>query len=105
PRRPGTRGGGSGLLVEEELARAVRSESALAIHYWWGVVPSVVWRRRKALGVEPLNEGSARLRKALNADLGRAMRGVPVAERGGKARAIAGSLRGLTSGRAGRAGP
>src|SRR5262249_22534224 len=30
-RRPGTHGGGSGLLVDEELARAVRLESSLAI--------------------------------------------------------------------------
>jgi hypothetical protein len=34
-RRLGTRGG-SGLLVDEELARAVRLESSLAIQYWWG---------------------------------------------------------------------
>ena len=27
-----------GLLVEEELARAVRCESVLALCYWWGVV-------------------------------------------------------------------
>jgi hypothetical protein len=30
-------GGGSGLLVDEELARAVRHESAAAVGYWWGV--------------------------------------------------------------------
>jgi hypothetical protein len=30
---PGTRGG-SGLLVDEELARAVRCESSMAIRYW-----------------------------------------------------------------------
>jgi hypothetical protein len=29
-----SRGHGSGLLVEEELARAVRSESVVAIRYW-----------------------------------------------------------------------
>src|SRR5262245_3946949 len=33
----GSTGGGSGLLVDEELARAVRSESAAAIKHWWGV--------------------------------------------------------------------
>src|SRR5262245_33850281 len=49
--RPGTHGGGSGLLVTEELARAVRSESAAAVCYWWGVSEGVVWRWRKALGV------------------------------------------------------
>jgi hypothetical protein len=30
--------GHPGLLVEEELARAVRCESVLALCYWWGVV-------------------------------------------------------------------
>jgi hypothetical protein len=74
-RLPDTHGGGSGLLVDEELARAVRCESMRAICYWWGVVPSVVWRWRKALGVEKLNEGSRRLRNALNAELGAAKKG------------------------------
>jgi hypothetical protein len=32
----GTHGGGRGLLVEDELARAVRCESAAAIMHWWG---------------------------------------------------------------------
>src|SRR5262245_7843833 len=44
-------GGGSGLLVDEELARAVRSEPAAAVMYWWGVGVHAVWRWRKALGV------------------------------------------------------
>jgi hypothetical protein len=45
------RRGGSGLLADEELARAVRTESANAIRYWFGVSVDVVWRWRKALGV------------------------------------------------------
>jgi hypothetical protein len=71
---PGQRGG-SGLLVDEELARAVRCESMLAIRYWWGVSRTAVYNCRKALGVEKLNEGSRRLRNALNADLGAGLKG------------------------------
>ena len=44
-------GGGSGVLLDERLARAVRHESAAALCYWWGVSEGVVWRWRKALGV------------------------------------------------------
>src|SRR5262249_30547714 len=56
-RAVGTRGGGSGLLLDEELARAVRHESAAAIGYWWGVSEGVVWRGRQALGVTRTNNG------------------------------------------------
>jgi hypothetical protein len=37
-------GGGSGILLDEELARAVRCESAAAICYWWRVVRHEAWR-------------------------------------------------------------
>jgi hypothetical protein len=39
-------GGGSGLLVDEELARAVRHESAAAVGHWWRVSHNTVraWR-------------------------------------------------------------
>jgi len=54
--------GGCGLLLDEELARAVRCESAFAIRVWWGVTAGVVWRWRKALGVGRMaSEGSRRL--------------------------------------------
>jgi hypothetical protein len=55
--------GGSVLLVDEDLARAVRSESAAALMYWWGITCGTVWLWRKALGVEgPAGtEGSRRL--------------------------------------------
>src|SRR5262245_35878397 len=58
----GTRGGGSGLLVEDELARAIRCESAAAVMHWWGVTVRVVWRWRRALGATRTNnEGTRRL--------------------------------------------
>jgi hypothetical protein len=44
--------GGSRLLVEDELARAIKSESALAVGYWWGVTGSMVCLWRRALEVE-----------------------------------------------------
>src|SRR5262245_20654845 len=58
-------GGGSGLLVDEELSRAVRSGSAAAVMYWWGVGVHAVWRWRKALGVGRMDSaGSRRLIQA-----------------------------------------
>ena len=55
-------GGGSGLLVDEELARAVRHESAVAVMHWWGASMGAVCRWRKTLGVGRTdNEGSRRL--------------------------------------------
>jgi hypothetical protein len=57
----GTKGHPS-LLVDEELARAVRNESAAALQHWWGVSDSVATRWRKALGVGRVNcPGSRRL--------------------------------------------
>jgi hypothetical protein len=58
--------GGSGLLVDDELARAVRSVSAAALMYWWGIGCNAVWSWRKALGVEGRDgtEGSRRLIQA-----------------------------------------
>src|SRR5262245_21658146 len=73
--RPGTHGGGSGLLVTEELARAVRTESAAAVCHWWGVTPGVVWRWRKALGVGPMDSpGTRQARQAAAVRGGRAVR-------------------------------
>jgi hypothetical protein len=57
--------GGSGILLDEELARAVLQESAAAICYWWGVSEGVVWRWRRVLGVgRTNNEGTRRLVRA-----------------------------------------
>jgi hypothetical protein len=41
--------GGSGLLVEAELARAILHELAAALMYWWGITCSTVTLWRKAL--------------------------------------------------------
>jgi hypothetical protein len=58
-------GGGSGLLVDEELARAVRHESAAAVMCWWGAGHGAVFRWRRALSVGRTdNEGTARLTQA-----------------------------------------
>lgn len=53
---------GTGLLIEDELARAIRHESAAAVAHWWGVHLSTVLNWRKALGVtRKNNEGTHRL--------------------------------------------
>jgi hypothetical protein len=74
-RLPGTHGGGSGLLVDEELARAVRSESKQAIMFWWGVSASAMRNWRRALGVERFNEGSKCLHDSAAVETGRKTRG------------------------------
>jgi len=58
--------GGSGLLVEDELARAIRSESALALMFWWGVSNYTVCIWRRVLGVvgRAGTKGSQRLIQA-----------------------------------------
>ena len=43
--------GGGGLWVNEELARAIKTESAAALAYWFGVSANVAWRWRQAFGV------------------------------------------------------
>jgi hypothetical protein len=53
------------LLVDEQLARAVRSESVAAICHWWGVGRSLVHRWRRAMGVSRTNNpGTLRLIRA-----------------------------------------
>jgi hypothetical protein len=67
------------LLVDDELARAVRQESAAAVRYWWGVSVGVVWRWRRALGVTRTNNEGSRRRMRAAAEAGAArLRGVPL---------------------------
>src|SRR5262249_19222768 len=69
-------GCGSGLLVDEELARAVRNESALAIMHWWGVTHGSVTRWRRALGVKRLDTpGTIRLRREVTEETARKLKG------------------------------
>jgi hypothetical protein len=75
-----------GLLVEEELARAIRCESSLALQHWWGASPRVVWCWRKALGVGRFTEGSLRLMRLVGQAGADALRGQPLPPVGGQAR-------------------
>jgi hypothetical protein len=50
------------LLVDDDLARAIRHESAAALQHWWGVSDGVVTRRQIAFGVDRVRcEGTHRL--------------------------------------------
>jgi hypothetical protein len=52
--------GHPGLLLDDELARAVRTEAAAAVCHWCGVSHGVVQRWRKALGVNRVNNPRTR---------------------------------------------
>jgi hypothetical protein len=74
-------------LVDKELARAIRTEAAVAIRFWWGVSKGVVWRWRKALGVGLMDAPGTRRVIQLNAQAGAdtnhrnaAQRGLPLHE-------------------------
>lgn len=66
-----------GLLVDEELIRAIRHESAVALRHWWGVGVTLVWKWRKAFGVGRAGgEGSRRLIQAASSAGAAVVRGV-----------------------------
>jgi hypothetical protein len=52
-------------IVTTELERAIRTESALAMQYWWGVGNWLVSKWRRELGVPLMNEGTSRLWREL----------------------------------------
>src|SRR5437868_9835811 len=54
-RAVGPSGSGYGLFVNDELARAIRTESAAAIIHWWGVSANTIWSWRKAFGVDRIS--------------------------------------------------
>ena len=61
------RRGGSGVLVEEELLRAIRTESSAALQYWFGVSQFTVWIWRRKFGVTRWGtEGSRRLHQQVS---------------------------------------
>jgi hypothetical protein len=53
--------GQPGLVVDDELARALHNESRAAVAYWWGLARSTITRWRIRLGVNRYNAGSKRL--------------------------------------------
>jgi hypothetical protein len=64
--------------VDEELARAVRHESAAALRHWFGVSRYTAWSWRKAFGVGKWGaEGSRRLHRLASAAGADATRGRP----------------------------
>jgi hypothetical protein len=78
-RRLGRYKGGASLLVEDELARAIRNESAQALYYWWGVSTKLVWQWRKSLGVARMDSAGSRRLILAASERGLALlRGQPV---------------------------
>jgi hypothetical protein len=50
--QPREQRGGYGLWVNEDMVQAIRTESAGALMYWFGVSCSTVWKWRKTFGVK-----------------------------------------------------
>jgi len=70
----GKRNRGKSLVVFGDLERAIRTESNLAVCYWWGIRPQTVTKWRNALGVGAVTPGTSRLRREALAPRGNAMR-------------------------------
>lgn len=68
PTRKRPSGGPRTLALTEDLVRAIRQESALAVAYWWGISTKTVRLFRRALDV-PRNTPGTRQRHALVAEL------------------------------------
>ena len=73
--------GGSGLLVDETLLRAIRIESARALHHWFGISFRTISRWRKNFGVtgdpEPLVDMEFGFGRAVGSRSGRRLSGDP----------------------------
>jgi hypothetical protein len=65
-RRPGTQREGR-VIVTEDLARAIRTESATAVGQWWGLSHTTVCEWRRALGVAEPTPGTWAAVKAAGA--------------------------------------
>jgi hypothetical protein len=61
------------LLLDDELARAVRTESAAAVCYWWGVSHGVLERWRRFLHVDRVNNPGTNRLVRKSAEQGAAM--------------------------------
>jgi hypothetical protein len=70
------------LLVDAELARAIRTEAAVAVRFWWGVSGLVIWKWRRALGVTRTDNPDSRRVIRLAAQAGGQANQRHAAERG-----------------------
>ena len=59
--QPIKKGRGCAIIVCGDLVKALKSESASAVSYWWGVSAHQVSRWRAALGIETETEGTLAL--------------------------------------------
>jgi hypothetical protein len=60
--------GGSGLWMNADLVRAIKTESAEALAYWFGIAPTTAWRWRTWLDVAGWTKttGSRRLHEEVS---------------------------------------